>query len=168
MRHELPFPIHNDCGICNYLRSIWKCGWLDEYSDDHFLIKAIENRLTAFIGFTQMLNNEPNLHRLIKGHGIIDNDSFNINFYMNLSGCLACLQTMFGNDHMERCSMDGFTAFGATTSMNSMTRSASYIFYIMMRGNKSCIYLLKNRYNDFLGKENTKDEQLYFGSFAAI
>ena len=29
-------------------------------------------------------------------------------------------------------------------------------------------YLLKDRYNDFSGKENTKDEQLYFGSFAAI
>ena len=76
MRHELPFPIHNDCGICNYLRKIWEDGWLDEYSDNHFLIKAIENRLTAFIGFTQMLNNDPNLHRLIKKHGVIDNDSF--------------------------------------------------------------------------------------------
>ena len=29
-------------------------------------------------------------------------------------------------------------------------------------------YLLKDRYNEFFGKENTKDEQLYFGSFAAI
>lgn len=29
-------------------------------------------------------------------------------------------------------------------------------------------YLLKDRYNEFWGKENTKDEQLYFGSFATI
>lgn len=29
-------------------------------------------------------------------------------------------------------------------------------------------YLLKDRYNDFFGKENTKEGQLYFGSFAAI
>lgn len=29
-------------------------------------------------------------------------------------------------------------------------------------------YLLKDRYNEFFAKENTKDEQLYFGSFAAI
>ena len=29
-------------------------------------------------------------------------------------------------------------------------------------------YLLKDRYNEFFGKENTKDGQLYFGSFAAI
>ena len=29
-------------------------------------------------------------------------------------------------------------------------------------------YLLKDRYNEFFGKENTKDGQLYFGSFATI
>ena len=54
MRHDIPFPIHNDYEICHYLKNIWECGWLDEYSDEHFLIKAIENRLTTFVGYTQM------------------------------------------------------------------------------------------------------------------
>ena len=91
MRHDIPFPIHNDYEICHYLKNIWECGWLDEYSDEHFLIKAIENRLTTFVGYTQMLNNEPNLHGVIKANGIIDNDTFNSNFCMNLSGRLAYL-----------------------------------------------------------------------------
>lgn len=34
MRHDIPFPIHNDYEICHYLKNIWECGWLDEYSDE--------------------------------------------------------------------------------------------------------------------------------------
>ena len=98
MRHERPFPIHNDYEICDYLKSIWEYGWLDEYSDDHFLIKAIENRLTMFIGYTQMINNDPNLHGLIKAKGIIDNKSFSQNFCMNLSMRLAYLNNVFGKN----------------------------------------------------------------------
>ena len=37
MRHESPFPVHLDYIVCEYLKNIWECGWLDEYSDDHFM-----------------------------------------------------------------------------------------------------------------------------------
>lgn len=144
MRHELPFPIHNDCGICNYLRKIWEDGWLDEYSDNHFLIKAIENRLTAFIGFTQMLNNDPNLHRLIKKHGVIDNDSFNLNFCMNLSSCLAHLQTIFGNDHMERFIRDQLSAgkqqYDEDTFFEAISEISVLRFYAMRSKWKQALY----------------------------
>ncbi|RHQ77341.1 hypothetical protein DWX99_05605 [Firmicutes bacterium AF22-6AC] len=144
MRHELPFPIHNDCGICNYFKKIWEDGWLDEYSDNHFLIKAIENRLTAFIGFTQMLNNDPNLHRLIKKHGVIDNNSFNLNFCMNLSGCLAHLQTIFGNDHMERFIKDQLSAgkqqYDEDTFFEAISEISVLRFYAIRSKWKQALY----------------------------
>ena len=67
MRHDIPFPIHNDYEICHYLKNIWECGWLDEYSDEHFLIKAIENRLTTF----QKNHRCYNLHRSIRGLDVL-------------------------------------------------------------------------------------------------
>ena len=118
-----------------FLRKIWEDGWLDEYSDNHFLIKAIENRLTAFIRFTQMLNNDPNLHRLIKKHGVIDNDSFNLNFCMNLSSCLAHLQTIFGNDHMKRFIRDQLSAgkqqYDEDTFFEAISEISVLRFYAM-------------------------------------
>ena len=50
------------------------------------------------------------------------------------------------------------------------------IYFVLLKLNvlhhdemeQALYYLLKDRYNEFFGKENTKDGQLYFGSFAAI
>ena len=147
MRHDIPFPIHNDYEICHYFKNIWECGWLDEYSDEHFLIKAIENRLTTFVGYTQMLNNEPNLHGVIKAKGIIDNDTFNSNFCMNLSGRLACLESLFGSDHMERFIKDQLSQENKIiTKIHFLKQCPKYLFYIFIRsgagGNKPCMNLL--------------------------
>ena len=133
MRHELTFPPHNDYEICCYLKNIWEYGWLDEYSDEHFLIKAIENRLTTFIGYTQMLNNDPNLHGLIKANGIIDNTSFNSNFCMNLSGRLACLESVFGKEHIEKFIKDQLSAgkqhYDEDTFFEALSEISILFFY---------------------------------------
>ena len=36
-------------------------GGMDEYSDNHFLIKAIENRLETFVGKEQLIENDLNM-----------------------------------------------------------------------------------------------------------
>lgn len=144
MRHDIPFPMHNDYEICCYLKNIWECGWLDEYSDEHFLIKAIENRLTTFVGYTQMINNEPNLHGLIKANGIIDNDSFNSNFCMNLSGRLACLEDVFGKEHIERFVKDQLSAgkqnYNEDTFFEALSEISILYFYAFRCKWKEAIY----------------------------
>ena len=144
MRHDIPFPIHNDYEICHYFKNIWECGWLDEYSDEHFLIKAIENRLTTFVGYTQMLNNEPNLHGVIKAKGIIDNDTFNSNFCMNLSGRLACLESLFGSDHMERFIKDQLSAgkqnYNEYTFFEAVSEVSVLYFYTFRSRWKQALY----------------------------
>lgn len=110
MRRELPFPKHNDYELCNYLKECWEQGLFDEYSDEHFIVKAIENRLTTFVGFNQMLENEPNLHGIVLSKGIIDNTSFNANFCLNLSNSLSCLASVFGKDKIEKFITDQLSA----------------------------------------------------------
>ncbi len=54
---------------------------------------------------------------------------------------------------------------------NGITKQfLSYVLYVLHHDEmeQALYYLLKDRYNEFFGKENTKDGQLYFGSFAAI
>lgn len=50
LRSETPFPSEFDNLICSFLKRIWQEGWLDEYSNDHFLIMALEGRLNEFTG----------------------------------------------------------------------------------------------------------------------
>lgn len=144
MRHEKIFPDHNDYEICNYLKNIWESGWLDEYSDDHFIIKAIENRLTTFVGYTQMINNDPNLHGLIKSNGIIDNDSFNSNFCMNLSGRLECLEAAFGREHIQRFVKDQLSAgkqnYNENTFFEALSEISVLFFYAFRYNWKEALY----------------------------
>ena len=144
MRHEIMFPPHNDYEICNYLKNIWESGWLDEYSDEHFLIKAIENRLTTFLGYTQMINNELNLHGLIKANGIIDNASFNSNFCMNLSGRLACLEDTFGKEHIEKFVKDQLSAgkqnYNEDTFFEALSEISILYFYASRCNWKRALY----------------------------
>lgn len=51
-RSQTKFPLQADIFL-EFLKNMWEQGWLDDYSDDHFLIKAIENRLTDFWGKQQ-------------------------------------------------------------------------------------------------------------------
>lgn len=91
-----------------------------------------------------MLNNDPNLHRLIKKHGVIDNNSFNLNFCMNLSVCLAHLQTIFGNDHMERFIKDQLSAgkqqYDEDTFFEAISEFSVLRFYAIRSKWKQALY----------------------------
>ena len=47
--------------LCGFLNTAWIEGWMDEYSDNHFLIKVIENRLETFVGKEQLIENDLNM-----------------------------------------------------------------------------------------------------------
>ena len=59
MRSENPFPLQDEQlqAICMFLVKAWESGWLDEYADEHFLIQAIECRLSTFVGKDQLIEN---------------------------------------------------------------------------------------------------------------
>lgn len=55
-RHNRLFPYSGNL-LTKYLEQIWKKGWLDSYDDNHFLIRALENRVNTFVGQEQFLYN---------------------------------------------------------------------------------------------------------------
>lgn len=109
MRKDIDFPLVYFPQL-EFLRSAWKKGWLDEYSGDHFLIKAIENRLDDFVGKQQLVGNELNQHGLIRPDGSIDLESFSYNYCVNFSAHMALLEQSFGAENIRRFMMDQMSA----------------------------------------------------------
>ena len=103
MRSEKPFPIKDKGAIqlCSFLNAAWSNGWLDEYSDEHFLIKAIENRLSGFVGKEQLIENDINLQGMIKVDGSVDDTAFNFNFCLNFSRRLEFLAQKFSEENIK-------------------------------------------------------------------
>lgn len=101
-RSNYPFPSLDDV-TSGYIRSIWEKGWLDEYSDEHFLIRAIHHKLNSINWSAQLVNNNLNgFYTPIDEKGEIDYDSFTTNFIMNLSNRLFSLDKCFGEEAMRQ------------------------------------------------------------------
>lgn len=101
MRRNLPFPLKGYIKLCGFLHTAWTQGWLDEYSDDHFLIKAIENRLETFVGKEQLIENDINQQGIIDLNGNNNISSFNINFCINFSNRMQFLIQEFGAENIK-------------------------------------------------------------------
>lgn len=110
MRHDIPFPVENDCGFLDYLRACWENGLLDDYSDNHFIIKALENRLNEFNGMYQMMENGLNMFGVIKSNGEINRDAFCLSFCVNLSSRLSQLSQVFNKADIDRFITDQLSA----------------------------------------------------------
>lgn len=78
--------------ITGFLNHCWTEGWFDEYSNDHFLIKAIEDRVSDLECKTQMIsNNSLSIFSPINENGAVDFSQFSQVFVMNISECLAIM-----------------------------------------------------------------------------
>lgn len=109
MRKDTEFPLDDNL-LLEFLRSAWENGWLDEYSDDHFLIKAIEGRLDGFVGMEQLIANNANLFGFVMPDGSVDWKEFALNFCVNFSAHMEVLEHTFGTDHIRRFVMDQMSA----------------------------------------------------------
>ncbi len=109
MRKDTNFPLA-DIPPLEFLRSAWENGWLDEYSDDHFLIKAIENRIDDFVGKQQLVGNELNQYGFVRPDGSVDLEGFGFNFCINFSAHMTLLKQLFGSDNIGRFMMDQMSA----------------------------------------------------------
>ena len=111
LRSETPFPSKFDNEISTFLKKIWEEGWLDEYSNDHFLIMALENRLHQFSWNEQFINNNNNAYySAISKDGTIDFEAFCENFCLNLSTKLYGMLSMFGESKTKEFVMHQLSA----------------------------------------------------------
>lgn len=88
-------------GDKDFLQKAWQEGWLDEFSEDHFLIKAIENRLNDFQGRLQLNIND--IH-------IYPTDNFQEIFCINFSNRMNNLLRFFGEDAIKEFVMSQLSA----------------------------------------------------------
>lgn len=100
-RSETPFPTNCDDFI-GFFENAWSNGWLDEYSDEHFLIKCINKQLTGIEWEIQLLfNNSTSMHTPIMADGKVDYNLFTINFIANLSAKLMGMSNTFGEGKIK-------------------------------------------------------------------
>ena len=94
-RSQTKFPLQADIFL-EFLKNMWEQGWLDDYSDDHFLIKAIENRLTDFWGKQQAYLDNTVVFP------VINEKNFVPCFLMNFSAKLGALYNAFGKEQIKK------------------------------------------------------------------
>ena len=80
--------------LCGALNKAWSLGWLDEFSNNHFLIKVIEDRLDKYQGLVQLIANDPRFYGINKRN-------FQDNFCINFSCKVASLISFFGEDKIS-------------------------------------------------------------------
>ena len=135
MRREKRFPI--DIELCSYLKSAWENGWLDEYSDDHFLIKAIESRLDSFVAIDQMINNNINFMGMVTPLGNINSKQFDLNFCINFSRRLNGLSLAFGEEAIKRFITDQLSAgkqdYNEDTFFQALSEVSILSFFTALR-----------------------------------
>ena len=135
LRHEENFPLSGNI-LCNYLKECWKNGWLDEYSTNHFLIKAIENRLDSFIGEKQLALNNTNLYDIVNGDKI-DYHSFSLNFCCNFSIKLQAVSRLFGEKQIKQFITDQLSAgknhYNEDTFFQALSEISIIIFFSQYR-----------------------------------
>lgn len=102
------------------LKRAWEKGWLDEYDENHFLIKAIYGKLDRYRGYQQYIAN--NLHMWNTTE-----ENFQINFCMNLSSKLAGLSALFGEEEIQRFIEDQLSAGKAAYDEEQFFRALSEV-----------------------------------------
>lgn len=97
-RSEQEFPINNLL-FCGTIRAFWQLGVFDEYSDDHFLIRAIYNDNEYFKNV--FIRRHLDLRRLTE---------FGFNFIINLDTRIRSLVMKFGEDKIIDFMTNQFSA----------------------------------------------------------
>lgn len=101
-RSETTYPLMG-IDLAGGLKNAWEKGWLDEFSNDHFLIKAIEKRLEKYPElFTFSVQQMPLYQITI--------NNFQENFCINFSFKLKKLIDLFGECNMHRFFTDQLSA----------------------------------------------------------
>lgn len=109
MRKDTPFPQGNS-PMTDFLKKAWSSGWLDEFADEHLLIRIIENRLDDFVGRVQLSANNLAMYCPMDANGGYDLASFSSTFCINLSVRLAHMANAFGENSIKHFITDQLSA----------------------------------------------------------
>ena len=143
-RKDKLFPLNEYAFLCSFLKYAWEQGWLDEYSEEHFLIKAIESRLDNFVGKDQLTNVEINLHGIVNPAGKVNMQAFCLNFCINFSNKIGALSNHFGEENIKRFMLDQMSAGKNKYDEDSFFQALSEIsilsFYAQRFPEMSMIY----------------------------
>lgn len=110
MYSDKPFPLDRII-LTRYLERIWKSGWLDDFSEKHFLIRAIYNEISDIEWRTQLLsNNTLSRYSPINPEGEIDYNQFTVHWILNFSVRLEAMDNYFGEKNIRRFIEDQLSA----------------------------------------------------------
>ena len=118
MRSQQKSPIDGQL-LCEDINSIWYDGWLDSYSDDHFLIRAMYNDFSKFAAYDQIKNNTAEVYNL--------DDSFAFNFIVNFSAKIRVLKDIIGEKNTRKFFEDQVSAGKANYDEAQFFRALSEI-----------------------------------------
>ena len=143
-RSECPFPFSgNYCA--SFIENAWYCGWLNDYSNEHFLIKAINNQLTRIEWEQQLLcNNVYSSSTTISSNGKVDYKKFSLNFVINLSMKLSAMNITFGENKIKKFIEDQLSAGKSSYDNDKFFQALSEIeilsFYCRQTGGNKATY----------------------------
>ena len=131
--------------ITGFLNHCWTEGWFDEYSNDHFLIKAIEDRVSDLEWKTQMIsNNSLSIFSPINENGAVDFSQFSQVFVMNISECLSTMSMCFSEEKISAFIQNQLSAGKTHYDENMFFQALSEIeildFYCSRFPAKSAVY----------------------------
>lgn len=145
MKHSnKEFPIKDDYfSQLDFLKHAWMDGWLDEYSDEHFLIRAIEDRLEDFVGEPQLIENNSNMLNIWEGNSY-NHHSFALNFCINFSIKLNAISLKFGENNIKRFITDQLSAgkknYKDHIFFEALSETAILFFYMSRTSWSNVIY----------------------------
>ena len=118
-RSEKPYPLAG-LDLAGSLQQAWEEGWLDDFSDEHFLIKAIEKRLEKYPKLFQVPTHLMPLYPIMP-------DTFQENFCINFSGKIVGLISLFGEDKIRRFFTDQLSAGKANYEEDQFFRALAEV-----------------------------------------
>ena len=128
-RSEKSFPMAG-LDISGNLKRAWEDGWLDEFSDEHFLIKAIEKRLEYY----------PRVYQIEQSQAVpyvITRDNFQENFCVNFSVKVGRLISLFGEKDIHRFFVDQLSAGKGNYDEDQFFRALSEVSILIYLGTKA-------------------------------
>lgn len=126
-RSEKAFPF-DDFELTDFMKTAWECGWFDDFSDEHFLIMALENRLHQFNWEYQFISNTAiDVFTPLQQNGKIDFRQFSHIFHVNLSIKLAVMERRFGTDQIKNFIVNQLSAGKAHYNNDSFFQALSEV-----------------------------------------
>ena len=145
-RSDKEFQYYDICDMefLGFICEAWNEGWFDEYSEDHFLIKILENRLDSFVGMTQLVNNNLNMWNFVDDNGNVNTKAFSNNFAINFSLKMSNLSRVFGKKCIEGFVKNQLSAgkhnYTEDTFFEALSEISILCFYSSLCNWDNCYY----------------------------